>query len=220
MTIKNHIVMMGPPGSGKGTQAQILQARLGIPTYSVGEMLRRVSAEDTELGRKVKALIDKGSLVPDEVSSEIVAHTMKTRDVHEKGFILDGFPRSLGQAEALTHILEEEGLSLDVVLLLEVPDNFIEERIIGRYACARCGSMYHGKFNPPKAGDACDVCGGKEFVRRADDNLETVQKRLEIYRAVTMPVIPYYEEKGLLVSVDGSGPINVVSEKIKKVVGG
>ena len=157
MTIKNHIVMMGPPGSGKGTQAQILQARLGIPTYSVGEMLRRVSAEDTELGRKVKALIDKGSLVPDEVSSEIV--------------------------------LEEEGLSLDVVLLLEVPDNFIEERIIGRYACARCGSMYHGKFNPPKAGDACDVCGGKEFVRRADDNLETVQKRLEIYRAVTMPVI-------------------------------
>ncbi|MBR1948202.1 MAG: nucleoside monophosphate kinase [Alphaproteobacteria bacterium] len=218
-----HIVMMGPPGSGKGTQSAILSEKLGINTYSAGELLREATLSGTPEGNAIKEIIDKGNLVPAEyIVNRIEAKIIKPEN--HKGYIIDGFPRTLDQAKVFEEMqqkpfFQENGLAVDLVILLQVPDEYVIDRIIGRSQCAKCGTLYHEKFKPTNVFGVCDVCGGKEFTRRADDTYETVVSRLRNYRRVTAPVIPYYEDKGLLVCVDGTGPIDVVSEKIRKIVG-
>lgn len=218
-----HIVMMGPPGSGKGTQSAILSEKLGINTYSAGELLREATLSGTPEGNAIKEIIDKGNLVPAEyIVNRIEAKIMEPEN--HKGYIIDGFPRTLDQAKVFEEMqqkpfFQENGLAVDLVILLQVPDEYVIDRIIGRSQCAKCGTLYHEKFKPTSVFGVCDVCGGKEFTRRADDTYETVVSRLRNYRRVTAPVIPYYEDKGLLVCVDGTGPIDVVSEKIRKIVG-
>ena len=218
-----HIVMMGPPGSGKGTQSAILSEKLGINTYSAGELLREATLSGTPEGNAIKEIIDKGNLVPAEyIVNRIEAKIIEPEN--HKGYIIDGFPRTLDQAKVFEEMqqkpfFQENGLAVDLVILLQVPDEYVIDRIIGRSQCAKCGTLYHEKFKPTSVFGVCDVCGGKEFTRRADDTYETVVSRLRNYRRVTAPVIPYYEDKGLLVCVDGTGPINVVSEKIRKIVG-
>ena len=222
-TLPRHIVMMGPPGSGKGTQSAILSEKLGINTYSAGELLREATLSGTPEGNAIKEIIDKGNLVPAEyIVNRIEAKIVEPEN--HKGYIIDGFPRTLDQAKVFEEMqqkpfFQENHLGVDLVILLQVPDEYVIDRIIGRSQCAGCGTLYHEKFKPTKVFGVCDVCGGKEFTRRADDTYETVVSRLRNYRRVTAPVIPYYEDKGLLVCVDGTGPIDVVSEKIRKIVG-
>lgn len=223
MSLKRHIILMGPPGSGKGTQGAILSEKTGIRSISMGELLRGVAKGNTPEAKRVKELIDHGNLVPPELTIELIGQEL-LKPENEKGYIFDGFPRSMEQALGLSELLNkdefrEKNLGIDLVLLLQVPDEYVIDRIIGRYQCATCGALYHEKFKQPHVFGICDECGGKEFTRRADDTYETVVSRLRTFRSVTAPVIPYYEEKGLLVCVDGTGPIDVVSEKIRKIVG-
>lgn len=218
-----HIVMLGPPGSGKGTQAAILSEKLGIDTVSTGSVLRAEAQSGSKMGEKIKKLIDKGSLVPDKWMIKIMEKVLMD-PVNAKGYILDGSPRSVPQAKGLDAMLKSRkmkklGQELDAVIYLQVPDDYVVERIIGRYQCASCKTLYHEKFRPTKVFGICDNCGGKEFTRREDDTFETVVSRLRAFRTVTAPLIPYYEKKGLLVCIDGTGPIDVVSEKIRKVIG-
>ena len=213
-----HVVFTGAPGCGKGTQARLLKERVAIPHLSTGEMLRAEAAKGTPLGLEIKALIDDGNLVPDEMIIKMVSGRIDEQDC-KNGFILDGFPRTLPQAEALEGILNEKGIKLDRVIEIQVPDEIIMERILGRYSCMKCGQGYHDKFQKPKVYGVCDVCGGTEFSRRADDNRTTVQNRLINYRALTYPTIPYFEKKGLLSCVDGTGTIEATAQKIARVLG-
>ncbi len=221
--LKRHIVMMGPPGSGKGTQGAILSEKLGINAFSMGDILRGVAKGSSEEAKEVKRLIDKGNMVPNKLAVRLMeAELFKPENA--AGYILDGFPRELPQAQVLDEDLAspeyaQYNMNIDLVLLLQVPDDYVIDRIIGRFQCAHCGTLYHEKFKQTRAFGICDVCGGKEFTRRADDTYETVVSRLRTFRSVTAPVIPYYENKGLLVCVDGTGPIDIVSEKIRKIVG-
>lgn len=219
-SLYRHIVIMGPPGSGKGTQSAVLTEKIGLYNISTGDLLRQVSAEDTPLGHEVKGLIDKGNFVPDETIVKVMQEQL-AKIPEEKGYILDGFPRTLPQAKALDEMMASQmpGRGLDLVLFLQVPDAYVIERIIGRSKCAHCGALYHERYKQPKVFGICDVCGHKEFERREDDTYETVLLRLQKYRKLTEPVIPYYEDKGLLVCIDGVGPIDVVAEKIRQVVG-
>ena len=213
-----HIIFTGVPGCGKGTQARILEEKLSIPHLSTGEMLRAEASKATPLGLEMKALLDRGAFATDEMIIDMVAKRIDEEDC-QNGFILDGFPRTLPQAEALDKMLAERGISLDAVIEIQVPDEIIMERILGRYACMKCGAGYHDKFQKPKIYGVCDVCGGTDFYRRVDDNRTTVQNRLVNYRALTYPTIPYFEKKGLLRCVDGTGTIEAVSKKIDSVLG-
>lgn len=221
--LKRHIVMMGAPGSGKGTQSAILSEKLGINTFSMGDILRNAATEITKEAKEIKKLIDKGLMVPNKLAVRLMeAELLKPENA--AGYILDGFPRELPQAKVLDKDLSSRkykkyDMNIDLVLLLQVPDDYVIDRIIGRFQCATCKTLYHEKFKQPQVFGICDVCGSKEFTRRADDTYETVVSRLRTFRSVTAPVIPYYEDKGLLVCVDGTGPIDVVSEKIRKIVG-
>ena len=200
-----------------------MSEKLGINTYSAGELLREATLSGTPEGNAIKEIIDKGNLVPAEyIVNRIEAKIIQPENF--KGYIIDGFPRTLDQAKVFEEMQQkpffiENKLGVEVVLLLQVPDEYVIDRIIGRSQCANCGELYHEKFKPTQVFGVCDHCGGKEFTRRADDTYETVVSRLRNYRRVTAPVIPYYEDKGLLVCVDGTGPIDVVSEKIRKIVG-
>ena len=216
--IGRHIVFTGVPGCGKGTQARILKDKLSIPHLSTGEMLRAEAAKGTPLGLEIKALLNNGGFATDEMIIDMVSKRIDEPDCAH-GFILDGFPRTLPQAEALDKLLADRGISLDAVIELQVPDEIIMERILGRYACMKCGAGYHDKFQKPKIYGVCDVCGGMDFYRRLDDNRTTVQKRLINYRALTYPTIPYFEKKGLLRCVDGTGTIEAVSKKIDSILG-
>ena len=213
-----HIVFTGVPGCGKGTQARLLKEKLQIPHLSTGEMLRAEAQTGSALGSQIKALIDKGNLVPDEMIIDMLSKRIENKDC-ENGFILDGFPRTLPQAKALDKMLKDKDIKLDAVIEIQVPDEIIMERILGRYACMKCGAGYHDKFQKPKIYGVCDVCGGTDFYRRLDDNRTTVQNRLINYRALTYPTIPYFEKKGLLRCVDGTGTIEAVSKKIDSVLG-
>lgn len=208
-----HIVLTGAPGCGKGTQARLLKERVAIAHLSTGEMLRAEAQTGSALGLEIKALIDGGNLVPDEMIIKMLEKRIDQEDC-KNGFILDGFPRTLPQAEVLEGLLEAKGIKLDAVIELQVPDEIIMERILGRYACMTCGQGYHDKYQKPKVYGVCDNCGGTEFYRRIDDNRATVQNRLVNYRALTYPTIPYFEKKGLLKCVDGTGSISAVSKKI------
>jgi adenylate kinase len=207
------LVLLGPPGAGKGTQAERIAARYGIPHLSTGDMLREAVAADTEVGRRAKAIMEVGQLVPDEVMNRLVAERLAQPDA-ARGFVLDGFPRTLAQARALDDLLEQRDQRLDAVLELTVEDDALVDRISGRFACARCGAGYHDRFKRPKVEGVCDVCGGREFVRREDDKPETVRARLKAYHEQTAPLLPYYRNKGLLIAVDGMAEIDDVTAQI------
>ncbi|MGC9109010.1 MAG: adenylate kinase [Caldimicrobium sp.] len=213
-----NIVFLGPPGAGKGTQAKILIERYGIPQISTGDMLREHRAKGTELGKKAQEYMDKGQLVPDEIILDMVKERLSQPDC-QKGFILDGFPRTVAQAEALDKLLEEMGKKLDFALALIVPDELLVERLTGRRTCKSCGMMYHIKYKPPKVDNKCDVCGG-ELYQRPDDNEETVRNRLKVYHESTAPLIEYYRKKGILREIDGSKSIEEITQQIIQILEG
>ena len=212
------IVLTGAPGCGKGTQARILREKAPLCHLSTGEMLRAEAQKDTPLGRSLKTALEKGEFATDEMIIEMVSHRIDEDDC-SNGFILDGFPRTLPQAEALDRILKEKNIALDYAIEIQVPDEIIMERILGRYTCAKCGEGYHDKNLKPKVYGVCDKCGGTEFVRRADDNRQTVKNRLINYRMLTYPTIPYFEKQGLLRCVDGTGSIEATASKIAEILG-
>ena len=212
------LILLGPPGAGKGTQAAWLKDTYGIPQLSTGEMLREAVAKGTEVGREAKSIMEAGRLVSDEVINRIVAERIDQPDC-ASGFILDGFPRTVPQAEALDHMLAERGLALDAVIEFHVDHDALVERISGRFSCAKCGAGYHDRFKPTKVAGVCDVCGATEFVRRKDDNAETVRERLVAYEAQTAPLLPYYGSKGLVRTVDGMAPIDEVTAAIGRALG-
>ena len=210
------LLLMGPPGAGKGTQAVKLVEKFSIPQISTGDMFRAAVKEGTELGKKAKACMDAGTLVPDEVTVGIVRERL-SKDDCKGGFILDGFPRTVEQAEALEKILDELNLKLTKVLNIHVPAEYLIERAIGRRICKTCGATYHIKFNPPKSADTCDNCGGNLY-QRADDNAETLKKRLSVYEDSTRPLIDYYKKIGLYAEIDGKQPIEKVTEELVNVL--
>ena len=213
------LILLGPPGAGKGTQAAWLKETYGIPQLSTGEMLREAVARGTEVGRQAKLVMEAGKLVSDEIINRIVGERIDEPDC-ANGFILDGFPRTIPQAEALDLMLAERGLGLDAVVEIKVDNRALVERISGRFSCARCGTGYHDTFRPTQVAGVCDVCGFTEFVRRKDDNAETVAARLAAYEAQTAPLLPYYGEKGLVRSVDGMAEIDEVTASIRRAVNG
>jgi adenylate kinase len=212
-----NILLLGAPGAGKGTQAKRLEERYGIVQLSTGEMLRAAVASGGEVGRRAKEIMDAGQLAPDELVIRMISERIDQPDC-AKGFILDGFPRTTAQAEALDARLAEKGLKLDAVIEIKVDEEDMVERITGRYACATCGAGYHDRFQRPKVEGVCDRCGGTEFVRRDDDNEQTVRKRMQAYRAQTAPILPYYRAQGVLQEVDGMADIDQVSAQLFKVL--
>lgn len=211
------IVLLGPPGAGKGTQAKSISNKYSIPHISTGDIFRKHISEMTPLGIEAKKSIDKGQLVSDKLTIDIVEQRLKMDDC-KKGFLLDGFPRTVVQAEALEKFLQEDGDKLDTALLIQVPKEFIIERMIGRRVCLSCGASYHTKFNPPYMEGKCNVCGS-EIIQRKDDIEETVRERLDIYDSETQPLIDYYKNKNMLAVVDGTNAINDVFINICSVLG-
>ncbi len=211
------IIMLGAPGAGKGTQAKKIAAQYQIPHISTGDIFRANIKEGTELGTKAKAYIDKGELVPDELTCDLVVDRISKPDA-ANGYVLDGFPRTIPQAEALTRALNARGEKIDFAINVEVPDENIVRRMGGRRACLKCGATYHVEYNAPKTENVCDVCQG-ELVLRDDDKPETVQKRLSVYHAQTQPLIDYYQAEGVLAEVDGTQDIDVVFQDITKILG-
>ena len=211
------IVLLGPPGAGKGTQAKSISNRYSIPHISTGDIFRKNISEGTPLGIEAKSYIDKGQLVPDEVTINMVKDRLTWEDC-KNGYLLDGFPRTVAQAEALEEFLEDRNEKLDTALSIEVPNNFILERMTGRRVCPSCGASYHVKFNPPTKAGVCDVCGS-DVVQRKDDTEETVSERLDVYERQTQPLIDFYNNKNLLSTVDGTKAINEVFEGICSILG-
>jgi len=211
------IILFGPPGAGKGTQAQRIEKAHGLVQLSTGDMLRAAVAEGTHYGRRAKEKMDAGKLVSDDIVIGIIADRIKLDDC-KSGFILDGFPRTVEQAAALDTMLEEGGVHLDAVIEMKVDDDALVDRIAGRYTCANCNEGYHDKNLKPAVEGICDQCGSTDFKRRPDDNAETVAKRLKEYYAQTAPVLPYYAEKGILQQVDGMASIDEVAAQIAVVM--
>ena len=211
------LILLGPPGAGKGTQAKLLLDHYSIPQLSTGDMLREAVAARTEVGLRAKAVMDSGKLVSDEIVNAIVSERLDNDDCRN-GFILDGYPRTLQQADALGEMLESKGIALDSVVELEVDDDQLVERVAGRYTCAKCGEGYHDTFKQPKVADTCDRCGSHEFKRRPDDNAETMRTRLQAYYKETSPLIGYYYAKGMLQKVDGMGEIGAIHAAIRKAL--
>ena len=212
------LILMGPPGGGKGTQAKRLQDRYGIVQLSTGDMLRAAVKAGTPLGKQAKAVMDAGKLVSDDIMVGLIAERIAQADC-ARGFILDGFPRTVPQAEALDKLLKDKGISLDAVIEVEVPDARLIERITGRFTCSKCGEGYHDKFKQPRKAGVCDVCGSTEFTRRADDNAETVGARLKAYHDQTAPLMPHYRAQGLLKVIDGDRDMDVVTKDLESVLG-
>lgn len=211
------LIVLGPPGAGKGTQAQRLVANYGLVQLSTGDMLRAAVATQTPVGLEAKAIMDVGKLVPDNVVIGIISDRLDDDDV-KGGFILDGFPRTLEQADALETLLAEKAVPLDGVILLEVDDDALIERIAGRFTCANCGTGYHDTFKPTKKEGVCDACGSAEFKRRPDDNAETMRTRLQAYYKDTAPLVGYYHAKGKLKTIDGMTDIDAIGKEIDAVL--
>ena len=208
-----NLVLLGPPGGGKGTQAKRLMEKFGLVQLSTGDMLRAAVASGSDVGLKAKAVMEAGQLVTDEIVIGIIDQRLDQADT-KNGVIFDGFPRTVAQAKALDGLMADKGRKLDVVVEVRVPDQLLIDRVTGRYTCAKCGAGYHDKHQKPKVDGVCDGCGSKEFIRRADDNEETVSKRLTAYHEQTAPLLPYYEGKGLLKVIDGAQDIAVVTQEL------
>lgn len=211
------IILLGPPGAGKGTQAQSISNKYSIPHVSTGDIFRKNITGGTELGILAKSYMDKGLLVPDNVTIDLIKSRLKEEDT-KNGFLLDGFPRTINQAEVLEEILAEVDVAIDAALLIKVPREFIIQRMTGRRVCPSCGASYHLEFNPPTQPSICDDCGAK-LIQRNDDKRETVEERLEIYDFQTSPLIDYYTKKGIMKAVDGTKAINQVFEDIIEILG-
>ena len=210
------IIMVGAPGAGKGTQAKRIAEKYGIPHVSTGDIFRANLKEGTELGLKAKVFMDKGALVPDEITIGMLMDRIHQPDCRD-GYVLDGFPRNIPQAEALTKALSEANESMDAVVDVDVPDENIMDRMSGRRTCRKCGEGYHTKYNPPKVDGICDVCGGELYIRD-DDKPETVKKRLTVYHDQTQPLIDYYTKQGILKSVNGTQMMEKVFADIVKIL--
>jgi len=212
-----NLVLLGPPGAGKGTQARKLEETFGLIQLSTGDLLRAAVAAGTDAGKKAKAVMEAGELVSDDIVIAILRNRMAKPDC-AKGVILDGFPRTTVQAEALDTLMQDTGQSITAAISLEVEDDAMVERISGRYTCAKCGEGYHDRFKRPKTEGVCDKCGGTEMTRRADDNAETVAQRLKEYHAQTAPLIAYYDNKNVLHRIDAMKAIDAITKEMKSVV--
>lgn len=210
------LILLGPPGAGKGTQASVITKKYNIPHISTGDIFRANIKEGTELGKKAKEYMDKGLLVPDELVVSIAKDRITEEDCKD-GFLLDGFPRTLNQGEALDQELKELSLELDKVININVEKEVLIQRATGRRVCKDCGATYHIEFNRPKKEGICDLCGG-ELLQRVDDKVETVEKRIEVYHEQTAPLIDYYTEKGLILNVDGTKPIDEIFQSISEAL--
>ena len=221
------ILLIGPPGAGKGTQASIITGKYGIPHIATGDLFRENVKNQTELGKQVDSIMKSGKLVPDDITIKMIAERLDRPDC-KKGFILDGFPRNVAQAEALEKMLNEKNIKLDAVVQLDVDDDKLVSRIAGRFSCGACGEGYHDENKKPHNPESCDKCGAKDkvvdgkkvswMVRRPDDNAETVRKRLETYHSYTEPILPFYEKRGLLKIVNGMAPMAEVTSQILDVL--
>lgn len=212
-----NIILIGAPGAGKGTQAKFLEQKYGMVQLSTGDMLRAAVKAGTPLGLEAKSIMDAGKLVPDALMVNLIKERICKPDC-AKGFILDGFPRTVPQAEALDLMLAEQSKGLDYVVELKVDEAALIERVSGRFTCTKCGTGFHDKFRPTKKDGVCDACGATEFVRRADDNAETMKARLEAFNEQTAPILPYYKEKGLLTTIDGMADMAAVTAAIEAVL--
>lgn len=212
-----NIILLGPPGAGKGTQSSRLQQERGMVQLSTGDMLRAAVVAMSPVGLQAKAVMEAGELVSDEIVTGILSERLDADDV-KQGFILDGYPRTEAQAESLDRLLAEKGMSLDHVIELAVDEDALVDRITGRFSCSSCGEGYHDRYKLPAASETCDVCGSHSFKRRPDDNEETVRNRLSEYHAKTAPILPFYEAKGLVSRVDGMAPIAQVNAAIEAIL--
>ena len=210
-----NIILLGPPGAGKGTQAKRLQEKYGLVQLATGDMLRAERASGSELGRRVQTIMDAGNLVSDDIMIALIANRIGGSG---QGFILDGFPRTVPQAEALDTMLAHKGLKLDRVIEMTVDETALVDRLAGRFTCAKCGASYHDRNNRPKQEGVCDVCGSADFIRRADDRPDAVKTRLDAYRRQTAPILPYYRGKGILTQIDGMADIDDVTRQIESVL--
>lgn len=219
MTQPLRMILIGPPGAGKGTQAQILTEKHNVVAISTGDLFRaRVKDPNDPLGKQIKAILESGKLVPDEITVQMIEDRLEQPDC-KNGFILDGFPRSVAQAEALEKMLAKKNIKLDAVVQMEINDDKLVERIAGRFTCSGCGTGYHDKFKQPHAPGACDSCGAKDsFTRRSDDNEATVRSRLDTYYTQTAPILPFYERLGVLKRVDGMADMATVTTQIEAVL--
>ena len=214
-----NLILLGPPGAGKGTQAKRLEQTHGLVQLATGDMLRAATASGTPLGQRVKAIMESGALVSDDIIIEMIAGRIAEPDARE-GFILDGFPRTVPQAEALDRMLEAQGRKLDHVILMEVDEPALIDRLSGRFTCRTCGASYHDRYQRPKIEGRCDLCGSADLVHRADDRPEALSTRFAAYRNQTAPILPYYHDRGILRRVDGMASMDEVTRQIEAVLAG
>lgn len=218
-----NLILLGPPGAGKGTQAKRLEQKHGLVQLATGDMLRAATASGSELGRRVKAIMDAGHLVSDDIIIDMIAERIAQPDCAARngrgGFILDGFPRTVPQAEALDAMLAARGQKLDHVILMEVDEPVLIDRLSGRFTCGNCGASYHDRNHRPRVDGICDVCGSTDFVRRPDDRPEALKTRFEAYRNQTAPILPYYRSRGILRTIDGMAEIDEVTRQIEAILG-
>lgn len=212
-----NVILLGPPGAGKGTQAKRLEEAHGLVQLSTGDMLRAETASGSDLGRRIKAVMDSGALVSDDIVIEVIEQRIAAPEA-KGGVILDGFPRTVPQAEALDRMLARHKLKLDHVILMEVDETALIDRLGGRFSCRECGASYHERYHRPAKEGVCDVCGAGDFVHRPDDQPDAVKTRFEVYRRQTAPILPYYRDRGILKTVDGMGEMDAVTRQIEAII--